>query len=140
MYRYLLLICLLAGCCFTAMAQKTDTLSSSPAAKVKSKADSLKLKADSIRLKKQDTTVATTYTPKIKKEKVFHPDTNHSPHTAVIRSLIIPGLGQAYNHRWWKIPVIYGACGRWQFFQLSCPFCRNLIMQFSLLQFICDSA
>ena len=30
------------------------------------------------------------------------------PQRAMIRSIIIPGLGQATNKRWWKIPLIYG--------------------------------
>ncbi len=30
---------------------------------------------------------------------------------AVIRSAIIPGWGQVYNKRVWKVPVIYGALG-----------------------------
>src|ERR1700759_4002173 len=49
--------------------------------------------------------------PRVKKEKVYHPDSTHSPHKAVIRSLIIPGWGQVYNHRWWKVPIIYGVLG-----------------------------
>jgi hypothetical protein len=34
-----------------------------------------------------------------------------SPRKASIMSAIIPGLGQAYNKKYWKIPVIYGAFG-----------------------------
>ncbi|WP_114940498.1 DUF5683 domain-containing protein [Mucilaginibacter endophyticus] len=42
------------------------------------------------------------------KEKIYHPDSLHSAHKAVIRSLVLPGWGQAYNHRAWKAPLIYG--------------------------------
>jgi hypothetical protein len=30
------------------------------------------------------------------------------PRIAAIRSGVLPGLGQIYNKRWWKVPVIYG--------------------------------
>ena len=30
------------------------------------------------------------------------------PHKASIYSAVIPGLGQAYNGKYWKIPIIYG--------------------------------
>jgi hypothetical protein len=32
-----------------------------------------------------------------------------SPWGAVLRSAIIPGLGQFYNESYWKIPIIWGA-------------------------------
>lgn len=35
----------------------------------------------------------------------------HSPHKAAVRSAIIPGWGQAYNKKYWKLPIVYGALG-----------------------------
>jgi len=42
---------------------------------------------------------------------IYHPDSLHRPHTAVLRSLFIPGWGQLYNRQWWKIPIIYAGLG-----------------------------
>ena len=35
----------------------------------------------------------------------------HSPKKAALFSMVLPGLGQAYNKKYWKIPVIYAAAG-----------------------------
>jgi len=78
---------------------------------------------DTVVRKQADTTVVTPpkkvddagqrFVPKLKKEKVYHPDSTHIPSLAVKRSLIIPGWGQLYNKRgaWWKIPAIYAGLG-----------------------------
>jgi hypothetical protein len=40
----------------------------------------------------------------------------HSPRKALIMSAIIPGLGQAYNKKYWKVPIIYGAGGAFAYY------------------------
>jgi hypothetical protein len=97
MYKCLLLVWFVAGFVFAAEAQKPDTVA------VKSRADSIIMKHDSATSKK--------YVPKITKEKIYHPDSLHDPHKALMRSLMIPGWGQLYNHRWWKVPFIYAGLG-----------------------------
>ena len=34
-----------------------------------------------------------------------------NPKVATFRSAVLPGWGQAYNKKYWKIPIIYGALG-----------------------------
>lgn len=34
-----------------------------------------------------------------------------SPSKAAFYSALVPGLGQVYNKRYWKVPIVYGAIG-----------------------------
>ena len=42
------------------------------------------------------------------KKKAFNP---LGPSKAAFFSAILPGLGQVYNKRYWKVPIVYGAIG-----------------------------
>ena len=87
MYKFLLFFCFFTTIVFAANAQKPDS---------------------ALAIKKTDTPDQKKYVPPIVTGRVYHPDSTHKPKKALFRSGVIPGWGQLYNHRWWKVPIIYG--------------------------------
>ncbi|WP_346881125.1 DUF5683 domain-containing protein [uncultured Algibacter sp.] len=51
--------------------------------------------------------------------KVSNPINPLSPAKAAFYSAILPGLGQAYNKKYWKIPVVYAAIGTGVYFYVT---------------------
>jgi len=42
-----------------------------------------------------------------------------APAKAAFYSAVLPGLGQAYNKQYWKIPLVYGAIGAGAYYYIS---------------------
>lgn len=117
-YVYILLAVILQGIALTAYAQvmplsdsiipPLDTIAV-PAqpntGKIKFDApgnDSSIVQFNSIFERKGDSAAVAQKKEKLKK---------HSPLKAALFSALLPGLGQAYNKRYWKIPIVYAGLG-----------------------------
>jgi hypothetical protein len=87
MLRYLFLFFILMGGFINAVTGQSDSIKLARSAK-----DSL------AKAKRTDVDSITSYLDK-------------KPRTALFLGLLVPGAGQAFNKRWWKLPLAYGAYG-----------------------------
>lgn len=67
-------------------------------------------------LKIKDTLTSDTIIQQPKSKKLFFLPADLKPSKVAILSAIIPGLGQAYNRKYWKLPLVYGALGATVYF------------------------
>jgi len=82
--KYLILLGFIIAFCFTGYAQKPET------------------KKDSVLNKEDELKVITNSTEKREIDPL-------APSRAAFYSAVLPGLGQAYNKKYWKIPIVVGA-------------------------------
>jgi len=64
-----------------------------------------------------DSVSVKTDSTKVKKEKKIHKAT--IPWKAALMSGIVPGLGQIYNRKYWKLPIVWGAIATSSYFMIS---------------------
>ena len=64
---------------------------------------------DPIVIPRKDSTPVVT--KKILNNKYDSATKAHPPRAAALRSAIIPGWGQVYNKKYWKVPIVYAALG-----------------------------
>lgn len=77
-------------------------------------------KNDTIRVENHPTDTLSTKTPKSETEVIADIESSNAPASAKpkfsptragLYSAVLPGLGQYYNKKYWKIPVVWGAIG-----------------------------
>ncbi len=105
----LILLLLFPGTALFAQ-QYGDTLHTNSPDTLTALSDTFHLKEQ---LQKSDTLVVTSPTTGSSKKDVLALDTTvkFNPKVAMLRSAILPGWGQWYNKKYWKIPIVYGALG-----------------------------
>lgn len=99
-----------------ASGQEPDTLSVQPAPDTLSPTDKLYIiKSDTlIEVYGRDTVTRVSDAVRIEADSavmVVEEERVHSPTKALMFALVLPGLGQAYNRKYYKMPIVWAAIG-----------------------------
>lgn len=86
---------------FDTINTNADTTSLGNPREVRTDSDGDTILIDTARVQKTDSIIRSV---KIKERR-------HSPTLAAIFSAVLPGLGQGYNKKYWKIPIVYAGLG-----------------------------
>ncbi|WP_179336266.1 DUF5683 domain-containing protein [Winogradskyella costae] len=71
-------------------------------------------------IEKDSTSIAIEESPIIANETLIKKEIDPlRPSKAAFYSAVLPGLGQAYNKKYWKIPIVWGAIGTGVYFFVS---------------------
>ncbi len=74
--------------------------------------DSLSIvSVDSVAVKKSLKKIARIKRRELRQQKNIRPYDALAPSKAAFYSAVLPGLGQAFTGKYWKIPIVYGALG-----------------------------
>lgn len=63
------------------------------------------------RVRAQDRTIDPTPVLVMDTSRVLTWKDRHSPTRAAIYSAVVPGLGQVYNRKYWKVPIVFAGLG-----------------------------
>lgn len=100
---------------------KHSSLEKHPSSNIKPKADTLITlnednRSDSIQLQKEKSSLTEQDIPAVNKKQKKTDTTHYSAKKAAIWAAACPGLGQIYNKKYWKLPIVYGAIGAATYF------------------------
>lgn len=98
--RFLVSFLLICICCCAVKAQQPDSVLVLPDSAGVTSADTLPAKKQFF-------------------VKRFFSSGYPNPRRAALLSAILPGAGQVYNKRWWKLPLVYGALGTALYFEVD---------------------
>lgn len=108
-----------------ALAQQPDTLTSRRRGDAKAAVDTIiPLTSDSIKQIAQINPADSLVADSVKARRGnfvtrFFTKNYPNPRTAFLMSLVLPGAGQAYNRKWWKIPIVYAALGGFTYLEIN---------------------